>query len=78
MCLASAKNSAAPAGAVDIQEPGDGLRAADRHDRDALGREIAATAPSERLERALVADALDEHDSLLSLVHISILAARRS
>ncbi len=47
-------------------EPAEGvadrLRTADRHDLDALGGEVASPALGERLERALVADPLDEHD----------------
>src|SRR5204863_6039486 len=38
------------------------LRAADREDRDPLCCEVAAAAARERLERDLVAEALDEHD----------------
>ena len=45
-----------------VQEATDVLGAADRHDRDALGAEVPATAPRERLERELVAHALDEDD----------------
>ena len=38
-----------------IQEATDRLRAADRHDDDALRVEVAATSLRERLDRALVA-----------------------
>jgi hypothetical protein len=48
--------------AEPIQEASDRLRTPDRHDGDSLGLEIPTTAPSERLERDLVADAFDEHD----------------
>ena len=50
--------------AEPVQKPADGLRASDRHDRNALGLEISATALGERLERALVAGPFDEHDCL--------------
>jgi hypothetical protein len=56
-----------PPRAEQIQEASDGLRAPDRDDGDPLGVEIAATAPSERFERPLVADPLDEHDGLSPL-----------
>ena len=46
--------------AEEIQKAADGLRAPDRHDRDAFGVEIPAAAFSQRFERALVADPLDE------------------
>src|SRR5215471_62744 len=36
--------------------------ASHRHDGDALGIEVPSAAPGQRLERALVADALDEQD----------------
>ena len=48
--------------AEQVQEASYGLRTADRHDRNALGAKIPATAPSERLERDLVADPFNEHD----------------
>jgi virginiamycin B lyase len=51
-----------PLRAEPLQEPGDRLRAPDRHDRDALGGEIPAAALGERFDRALVADPFDEHD----------------
>ena len=44
------------------EELPDRLRTTDRHDGDALGGEIAATALGERFDRVLVADTLDEHD----------------
>ena len=53
-----------PGGAVPLQEAPDRLRAADRHDGDALGVEIPAAALGQRLERGLVADPFDEHDRL--------------
>ena len=40
-----------PTGAEPIQEPADGLRSAHRHDGDALGGEIPATALGQRFER---------------------------
>src|SRR4029079_5527423 len=49
-------------GAVEPEEAADRLRAAHRHDRDALGGEIAAAPACERLERDPVAHAFDEHD----------------
>ena len=48
--------------AESMQEPPDRLRASDRHDGDALGVEVAAAALGERFDRALVAEAFDEHD----------------
>ena len=45
------------------REPADRLGAADRDDGHALGREIAAAPDRERLQRDLVADALDQHHS---------------
>ena len=53
-----------PVRAELVQNPADGLRPTDRHDRNALGVEITAMALGERLERALVADPFDEHDCL--------------
>ena len=51
-----------PVGAKSMQEPPDRLRTPDRHDGDALGVEVPASASGERLERALVAEPFDEHD----------------
>jgi len=48
--------------AEPIQELADGLSAADRDDRDALGVEISALPLCERLERSLVAEPFDQHD----------------
>ena len=45
-----------------VQEATDVLGPADRHDRDALGDQVPAPATRERLERELVAHALDEDD----------------
>ena len=45
-----------------VHESVDRLRTADRDDGHALGVEMPAEAPGERLERTLVADTLDEHD----------------
>jgi len=50
--------------AEPIQKPSDGLRAADRDDGDALGREIPALPLRESLERGLVAEPFDQHDRL--------------
>ncbi len=50
-----------PVRAEPIQEPAYGVRAPDGDDGDALGFEIPAAAPGERLDGALVADAFDEH-----------------
>ena len=50
--------------AEPIQEPSDGLRAADRDDRDALGVEIPALPLRESLERSLVAEPFDQHDRI--------------
>ncbi len=50
--------------AEPIQEPSDGLRAADRDDGDALGVEIPALPLRESLERSLVAEPFDQHDRL--------------
>jgi hypothetical protein len=44
------------------QHPPDRLRAADRHDRHALRGQVAPASRGERLERHLVAHALDEHE----------------
>ena len=51
-----------PRRAEPIQEPSDRLRSSDRHNGDALSLEISTPALCERCERALVADAFDEHD----------------
>jgi TfoX N-terminal domain len=48
--------------AEPLQEPSDRLCAADRHDGDALRIEITTTALSQRFQRELVADSLDEYD----------------
>ncbi len=41
----------------------DGLRAPNRHDRNALGGEVPAVAGCQRPDRGLVAQPLDQHDS---------------
>ena len=51
-----------PRGPEDGQEAPDRRRPTDRHDGDALGAEVATTAPRQRFQRHLVADPLDEHD----------------
>jgi hypothetical protein len=51
-----------PLGSVLTQEPPDCLRAANRHDGDALGFEIPATALSQRFDCVPVADSFDQHD----------------
>ena len=51
-----------PLRAEHVQESSDRLRPPDWYDGNALSVEIPATAPSQRFERALVADPLDEHD----------------
>jgi predicted metal-dependent enzyme (double-stranded beta helix superfamily) len=56
------------------EETADRLRSADRHDGDALGREVAATAVGERLDRDPVAGALDEDDG--TRLHVSYLLDR--
>ena len=56
--------------------PPDGLRAADRVDRHALGREIAAPAQGERLECDQVARPLDQHDCARQL-HAPIVGVER-
>jgi hypothetical protein len=53
--------------AIEAQEPAERLRAPDRHDGNAVGREIPAAPSSEGLERNLVADTFDEHDCTRSL-----------
>ena len=59
------------------KESPDGLCAADRHDRDALGVEIAATPLGECFERTLVADSFDEDDcSRLRVAFISASSAK--
>ena len=50
--------------AVALEEPARGLRAADRHHRDALGVEIPPVPLGERLERGPVAQPLDEDDGV--------------
>ena len=51
-----------PVWAVPIEEGADRLRAAHRHDGNALLRKAPAEPPCERFHRALVADPLDEDD----------------
>ena len=73
---------ARPLRAEPAQEAFDRLRATDGHDGDSLGLEIPTTPRGERLERDLVADALDEHDgtgldTCAQRVHGSILARER-
>ena len=51
-----------PVWAVPIEEGADRLRAAHRHDGNALLRKAPAEAPCERFHRPLVADPLDEDD----------------
>jgi hypothetical protein len=51
-----------PLRAVEPQESSDGLRTSHRHDGDALGIKVPATAAGKGFERDLVADPLDEHD----------------
>jgi len=48
--------------AKQIQEASDGLRTPYRHNGNALSFKIPTTALSERLDRDLVADPLNEHD----------------
>lgn len=76
-----------PLSGEQMQEASDGLRTPDRHDGNALGVEIPATARSERFERDLVAAPFDEHDRTRSRacgsrmccsVHARILATRAS
>src|SRR5207247_11374010 len=47
-----------------IEKPPDRLCTAERDDRDAVCFEVPAPARGERLQRDLVADALDEHHRL--------------
>ena len=47
-----------------LEEAPDVPRASDRDDGDPLGREVAAAPGGERLDRELVAHALDEDDGL--------------
>ena len=51
-----------PARPEPLEEPPDGMGAADRLDSDALGREVAAEPLRKRLERVSVALPLDEDD----------------
>jgi hypothetical protein len=51
-----------PSRAEGVQELSDGLGAADRHNGNPLGAKIAATALSQRLQRAFVAEPLDQDD----------------
>jgi hypothetical protein len=48
--------------AQQVQETRDVRRSTHRHDSNALGLELPATAPGKRLERQLVAEPFDEHD----------------
>ena len=48
--------------AEEVQESSDRLRAADRHDADAVGLEIPPTARSQRFDPDLVAEPFDQHD----------------
>ena len=56
------ERQAEAARSVAVEVTADRLRTADRHDGDALAREVAAVTLGERLERDAVADALDEDD----------------
>ncbi len=47
---------------VLLEEATDGLRTADRNDRDAFGGKIPTTAGGEGFERNPIADAFDEHN----------------
>src|SRR5438270_10388717 len=49
-------------GVEQTEEPADGVRAADRRNRDAFTPEVAPNTSRQRLERDPVADPLDEHD----------------
>src|SRR4051794_15337629 len=51
-----------PTRPVEVERAADRLRAADRHDGDAFGGEVAAAARGQRLERDAVADPFDEDD----------------
>src|SRR5437867_13154530 len=51
-----------PETAKTFEETADRLRAAHRHDRDALAGEMAAAALGERLQRDLVAGSFDQDD----------------
>jgi hypothetical protein len=51
-----------PLRAEPLQEASYGLRTPDWHNGNALGAKTPTAAPSERLERDLVADPLDEHN----------------
>ena len=62
--------------AVLPEEAGEVPIAAHRHDGDALGLEVAATATRERLDGAAVARALNEHCS--AQLHHRIRSGRRS
>jgi hypothetical protein len=61
-----------------MQEPPDRLRTPDRHDRDALGIEVPASASGERLEGALVAEPFDEHDGTRLLHGETVLNVQRA
>jgi predicted phosphodiesterase len=58
-----------PLRAEQLQEPADRLRAAHRHDGDALGLEVTTAPLGERFEGPLVADPLDEHGGVRVVVH---------
>jgi dihydrofolate reductase len=51
-----------PLRAEHLEEASDALRATNRHDGDALGPEVPATASSQRLQCVLVARPFDEYD----------------
>jgi hypothetical protein len=51
-----------PRRAEQVQELSDGLRASDCHNGDLLGMKVATTALSQRLQRALVAQPLNQDD----------------
>src|SRR6478609_3497820 len=58
-----------------LQLARDRLGAADRHDADPLGRQVAAAAPGERLDGCLVAQPLHQDDA--AQLHCRIFAERR-
>jgi SpoVK/Ycf46/Vps4 family AAA+-type ATPase/predicted metal-dependent enzyme (double-stranded beta helix superfamily) len=72
--LARVHETREPDAVEAAQEASDRLRASDRHDRHAFGREVAAAPLGERLDRDPVADALDEDDG--TRLHVPYLPDR--
>ena len=61
--------------AEPVQKVPDCLRAADRHDRDSFGVEVATASFRQRLERDLVADSFDQYDRPSDQVSVTTIFA---